>query len=89
MIQPMSPPRPHPLPSRKANHELLQKAILITLIGLAVLVAPAFMAPSPFREVIASSAVVGWFALVLGLAFAGLYGMRRRAAAQEGERQAS
>lgn len=69
-------------PARKANNELLQKGILIALIGLAVLIAPVFMAASPVREVIASAAVVGWFALVLGAAFVGIY-LRRRASANQ------
>jgi uncharacterized membrane protein HdeD (DUF308 family) len=69
-------------PARKANNELLQKGVLIALIGLAVLVAPLFMAASPVREVIASSAVVGWFALVLGAAFVALY-LRRRASTNQ------
>jgi uncharacterized membrane protein HdeD (DUF308 family) len=68
--------------ARKAHNELLQKGILIALIGLAVLIAPAFMAASPVREVIASSAVVGWFALVLGAAFVVLY-LRRRASGDQ------
>lgn len=71
----------HPSPSRtKADNELLQKGILIALIGLAVLVAPHFMAASPVRDTVAASAVVGWFALVLGAAFIGLYLVRRRKA---------
>lgn len=67
-------------PSRKENTDLLQRGILCTLIGLAVLISPSFMAPTGMREAIAGSSLVGWFALVLGVAFLGLY-VRRRASA--------
>jgi hypothetical protein len=66
----------------KASNELLQKGILLVFIGLAVLMGPRFMAPSGMRDVVASSAVMGWFALVLGGGFMLLYGLRRRDAAQ-------
>jgi VIT1/CCC1 family predicted Fe2+/Mn2+ transporter len=68
-------PAPH---SPKANSELLQKSVFLLFIGLAVLIGPHFMAPSGLRDMVASSAVVGWFALVLGGAFGVLYGLRRR-----------
>ncbi len=64
--------------TQKNKHDLLIKGGLCGGIGLAVLLAPQFMAPSPVRDTIAQSAVVGWFALVLGLAFAGQYLWRRR-----------
>ena len=65
---------------KKENTELLFKSVLCALIGLAVLVAPAFMAASSFRATVASSALIGWFALVLGCAFGVLYVVRRKAA---------
>ncbi len=77
-ITPPSAPR-----NNKANNELLQKGILLAFIGLAVLIGPAFMAPSGMRDTVASSAVVGWFALVLGGAFVVLYVVRRRAATKK------
>lgn len=64
-------------PTRKENTDLLQRGILCALIGLAVLISPLFMAPNGMREVVAGSALVGWFALVLGVAFLGLYFRRR------------
>lgn len=70
---PPSPPHSH-----KANNELLQKGLMLVFIGLAVLVGPHFMAPSSMRDVIASSAAVGWFAVVLGGAFVVRYALRRR-----------
>ena len=73
-ITPPASPR-----GNKANSELLQKGLLLAFIGLAVLVGPAFMGPSGMRDMVARSAVVGWFALVLGGAFVVLYGVRRRA----------
>jgi len=65
-------------PNPRAHRELLHKGVLLAFIGLAVLVGPLFMAPSGIRDMVASSAVVGWFALVLGTAFGVLYGLRRR-----------
>lgn len=65
-------------PNPKADRVLLHKGVLLAFIGLAVLIGPLFMAPSGMRDMVASSAVVGWFALVLGTAFAVLYGLRRR-----------
>lgn len=70
---PTSPQR-----SNKANNELLQKGLMLVCIGLAVLVGPHFMAPSGMRDVIASSAAVGWFAVVLGGAFVVRYALRRQ-----------
>ena len=55
----------------KPQVDLAWKGALCTLIGLLVLLAPQFMAASPMRDTIAQSAPVGWFALVLGLAFLG------------------
>jgi hypothetical protein len=63
--------------NRKANNELLQKGLMLAFIGLAVLVGPHFMAPSNLRDVVASSAAVGWFAVVLGGAFVVRYAVRR------------
>lgn len=68
--------------SRKENTDVLQRGIMCTLIGLAVLIAPSFMAPSGMRDMVAQSYLVGWFALVLGVAFLGLY-LRRLALAKK------
>jgi hypothetical protein len=69
-------------PSRKQNTDVLQRGIMCTLIGLAVLLGPTFMAPSGMRDMVAQSSLVGWFALVLGVAFLGLY-LRRLAIAKK------
>ncbi len=61
----------------QANNELLIKGILCTLIGLGVLVSPYFITSPGMQGIVAKSVLVGWFALVLGLAFIGLY-LRRR-----------
>jgi hypothetical protein len=65
---------------RKANTELLYKGGLLTLIGLAVLLSPAFMAEGGMRATVAGAALVGWFSVVLGGAFLTQYGVRRWAA---------
>jgi len=67
----------------KANNELLFKGILCALIGLAVLTSPYFITSPGMQGIVAKSslvALVGWFALVLGCAFIGLYVRRRMAA---------
>lgn len=70
----------------KADADLLFKSILCALIGLAVLLAPSFMAASGFRATVASASLIGWFALVLGCAFAVLYATRRFASAKKSAR---
>ena len=68
------------LPSKviaKANNELAIKGILCILIGLGVVVSPYFITSPGMQGIVANSAAVGWFALVLGLAFMGLYARRR------------
>ena len=64
----------------KANNELAIKGILCILIGLGVVVSPYFITSPGMQGIVAKSAAVGWFALVLGLAFVGLYTRRRMAA---------
>ena len=64
----------------KANNELAIKGILCILIGLGVVVSPYFITSPGMQGIVARSAAVGWFALVLGLAFVGLYARRRMAA---------
>lgn len=61
----------------KANNELAMKGILCILIGLGVVVSPYFITSPGMQGIVAKSAVVGWFALALGLAFVGLYARRR------------
>ena len=79
------PPTPAPVPAQKpvnkvsvkANNELAIKGILCILIGLGVVVSPYFIKSPGMQSIVAQSAVVGWFALALGLAFVGLYAKRR------------
>ncbi|MBC7608880.1 MAG: hypothetical protein H7228_04770 [Polaromonas sp.] len=61
----------------QANNELLFKAILCMLIGLGVLISPYFISSPGMQSIVARSSLVGWFALVLGIAFAGVYVWRR------------
>lgn len=68
----------------KGDQELLYKGVFLVLIGLGVLLSPHFMGGAGLREVVASSALVGWFALVLGGAFLAQYGLKRRAAHKTG-----
>lgn len=63
--------------SQKANNELLFKGILCSLIGLGVLISPYFITSPGMQGIVAQSSLVGWFALVLGVAFIGLYARRR------------
>ena len=60
-----------------ANNELALKGVLCTLIGLGVLVSPYFITSPGMQGIVAKSQLVGWFALVLGIAFLVLYGRRR------------
>ena len=60
-----------------ANNELMLKGVLCTLIGLGVLVTPYFITSPGMQSIVAQSAVVGWFALVLGLAFVSVFLSRR------------
>lgn len=50
----------------KSIHEQLFKGALLVVIGLAVLLAPGFMADARLREVVSGGALAGWFSLVLG-----------------------
>lgn len=65
----------------QANNELLFKAVLCILIGLGVLLSPYFITSPGMQGIVAQSSLVGWFALVLGVAFAGL-SLRRRMASK-------
>lgn len=79
------PQAPTQLPSKKpsskvntkTNNELAIKGILCILIGLGVVVSPYFISSPGMQGIVANSAAVGWFALVLGFAFMGLYARRR------------
>ncbi len=62
---------------RKANNDLAIRGVLCTLIGLGVLISPHFITSPGMQDIVAQSSLVGWFALVLGIAFLGLYARRR------------
>jgi hypothetical protein len=72
---PLPPP---PIRRRSSSiNELLLKGLLCALIGLAVLLAPYFIKSPGIQSIVANSALVGWFALVLGCGFLLVYGRRR------------
>ncbi len=75
------PQAPAQKPSSKintqANNELAIKGILCVMIGLGVVVSPYFITSPGMQSIVAQSALVGWFALVLGLAFVGVFLSRR------------
>jgi len=64
---------------KKADQELLFKGVAIALIGVVILLGPHFARSPAVQELLTGGAVVGWFALVLGIAFLGQYFLRRRA----------
>lgn len=64
-------PLPSAPPKSKARNEVLIKGLTIALIGLIILLAPVFKPDSGIAQLFAQSHIVGWFALVLGLAFIG------------------
>ena len=47
---------------------MAERGVLCLLIGIAVLVAPHFLASSGWHDMIAGAATVGWFAVVMGIA---------------------
>lgn len=79
MPLPSAPTRQPSKANAKANGELLFKGILCALIGLGVLLSPYFVTSPGMQGIVAQSALVGWFALVLGCAFIGVYAWRRLA----------
>jgi hypothetical protein len=68
------------LADKKANSDLLLKGVLCALIGLGVLVSPYFITSPGMQGIVAKASLVGWFALVLGCAFLGLYSKRHMSA---------
>lgn len=61
----------------KARKDLLIKGLFLVLLGLFVLVSPAFIKAPGLAAAVGGSSVVGWFALVLGIAFLGQWALRR------------
>jgi len=74
----MTTPQPKQARRRKAEQDLLFKGIVIALIGVVVLLGPYFSRSPAVQELLRGAALVGWFALVLGVAFLGQYFLRRR-----------
>ena len=68
----------------KVDKELLFKGVTLALIGLVILLAPHVARSNSVRDLMGQVALVGWFALVLGIAFGVQYGLRR---AKAGRRQ--
>lgn len=70
-----------PLPATpqksKSRNEILIKGLTIALIGIIILLAPVFKPESGIGQLFAQSYLVGWFALVLGLAFIAQYLLAR------------
>ena len=77
-MRPMPPIRNNEPRQRKSDQDLLLKGIVILLIGLAVLLAPHVTRSPALQDLLAGSALVGWFALVLGGALLVQYFLRRR-----------
>ena len=64
-------------PVSKAHKEILFKGVTCALIGLVILLAPYVARSVSVRDLMAQATLVGWFALVLGLAFLVNYAMHR------------
>lgn len=79
---PKSIERPPEAPLRRprVNNALLHKGVLCALIGLAVLISPQFIQSPALQQAVGGSSLVGWFSLVLGLAFVGQYAWQRHRA---------
>jgi hypothetical protein len=61
---------------------LLIKGVLCALIGIVILVAPHVARSASVQELMAGASVVGWFSLVLGCAFIGLFVRRQFSASR-------
>ena len=75
-----SPPPPAHRARNKEDAELLFKGVTCALIGAVILLAPWLARSASVQELMRQATLVGWFSLVLGLAFIVRYGMRRHAA---------
>jgi hypothetical protein len=82
----MTPPPPQK-PPHKTDQDLLVKGVAISLIGVVILLGPYFARSPTVQELLNGGLVVGWFALVLGMALLGRYGLRRRARGQSQPRR--
>jgi uncharacterized membrane protein HdeD (DUF308 family) len=61
----------------KARKDLLLKGLFLLLLGLFVLLSRGFIQAPGFAASVSGSSLVGWFALVLGIAFLGQWAWRR------------
>ena len=57
--------------------QMLLRGAVVTLIGVAVLLGPHVLRSEGWRELLVGAQMVGWFALVLGLAMIGVDLLRR------------
>ena len=53
-------------PSRTPR--MLERGVMCIVIGAGVLIAPSFLQSSTWRDMVGGAYLVGWFALVLGIA---------------------
>jgi len=63
---------------RQADKDSLFKGLVIALIGVVILLGPYFARSPAVQELLVGARVVGWFALVLGVALLGRHFLRRR-----------
>ena len=63
--------------SKKSLRDLLIKGLMLCFLGAIVLVSPVFIHSSALNEAVGGSSVVGWFSLVLGIAFLAQWARRR------------
>ena len=47
---------------------MLERGVMCILIGAAVLIAPSFLQSPMWRDTVGGAHVVGWFAVLLGIA---------------------
>jgi hypothetical protein len=66
------------LNTRTSDKDLLTKGVVIAFIGAAVLLAPYVVSSPAVRDMLTQSSLVGWFALVLGVAFIARWALMRR-----------
>ena len=60
-----------------SDADLLTKGVICALIGALMLLAPYVARSDTVRELMRQAYLVGWFALLLGLAFIGRYVYQR------------
>ena len=63
---------------RKSDQDVLIKGVILSLIGLVIIISPHVAHTDIVQGIIAPAAPVGWFSLVLGLAFIGRFAIRRK-----------